>query len=117
MWGPRIDRDCQGPRLPLALSRLPEAADLPRLLLCHNPATFPAHAGKVALQLSGHTHGGQFNPAGIRLADRVLGHPYIAGRYERDGSQIYVNRGFGTAGPPARLGSAPEVTKIVLVSG
>jgi predicted MPP superfamily phosphohydrolase len=117
VWGPRIDRDCQGPRLPLALSRLPEAADLPRLLLCHNPATFPAHAGKVALQLSGHTHGGQFNPAGIRLADRVLGHPYIAGRYERDGSQIYVNRGFGTAGPPARLGSAPEVTKIVLVSG
>jgi len=39
-----------------------------------------------------------------------------AGRYERDGAQLWVNRGFGTAGPPARLGAAPEVTKIVLTS-
>ncbi len=69
----------------------------------------------MALQLSGHTHGGQVN-IGVRLADHVLGHPYIAGRYERMGSQIYVNRGFGTAGPPARVGAPPEVTKVVLVS-
>lgn len=117
VWGPRLDPACLGARLPLALKRLPAAADLPRVVLCHNPATFPGHLGKVALQLSGHTHGGQFNPAGIRLADHVLGHPYIAGHYEREGSHIYVNRGFGTAGPPARLGSAPEVTRIVLVSG
>jgi predicted MPP superfamily phosphohydrolase len=42
---------------------------------------------------------------------------YVAGRYERDGSTLYVNRGFGVAGPPARLGVPPEITKLVLVSG
>jgi predicted MPP superfamily phosphohydrolase len=71
--------------------------------------------GQVALQLSGHTHGGQLN-LGVRPADLLLGHPFVAGRYERGGSRLYVNRGFGTAGPPARLGAAPEVTRVVLTS-
>jgi predicted MPP superfamily phosphohydrolase len=87
--------------------------DAPRVLLCHNPVYFPEAAGKVALQLSGHTHGGQVN-IGVRLADYVLPFGYVAGRYDRDGSVLYVNRGFGTAGPPARVGSPPEVTRIVL---
>jgi predicted MPP superfamily phosphohydrolase len=102
-----------GPDLDAAFAALPEAADLPRVLLCHNPAFFPSAAGKVALQLSGHTHGGQVN-LGVRPADLVLGHPYIAGAYERAGTRLYVNRGFGTAGPPTRVGAAPEVTRIVL---
>lgn len=114
--GPRVDPRSTGPSIERALATVREAADLPRVVLCHNPVTFPKNAGRAALQLSGHTHGGQIN-VGVRLADLVLGHPYIAGRYEREGSQIYVNRGFGTAGPPARVGSAPEVTRIVLVSG
>jgi predicted MPP superfamily phosphohydrolase len=83
--------------------------------LCHNPAYFEAAAGQVALQLSGHTHGGQFNP-GIRPADWVFRHGWVAGRYESSGSQLYVNRGFGTAGPPVRLGAPPEVTRIVLTA-
>ena len=102
-----------GPDLEAALAALPAAADLPRVLLCHNPAYFPSAAGKVALQLSGHTHGGQVN-LGVRPADLVLGHPYVAGPYERAGTRLYVNRGFGTAGPPTRVGAAPEVTRIVL---
>ena len=40
---------------------------------------------------------------------------YVAGRYERDGSTLWVNRGFGVAGPPSRVGAPPEVTKIVLI--
>jgi hypothetical protein len=116
VWGPRVDKRAPGPDLQAALATLPAAADHPRVLLCHNPVTVPKHAGKVALQLSGHTHGGQVN-VGVRLADVVLGHPYIAGRYEREGTTIYVNRGFGTAGPPARVGSPPEVTRVVLVAG
>ena len=42
---------------------------------------------------------------------------YVAGRYERGETTLYVNRGFGVAGPPARIGAPPEVTKVVLVSG
>ena len=113
VWARRIDPN-QGPNLEKALSRVP--ADLPRILLCHNPVYFPEAAGKVALQLSGHTHGGQVNLGPIKPADLVLPYGYVRGRYERDGSQLYINRGFGTAGPPARIGSPPEVTRIVLVS-
>jgi predicted MPP superfamily phosphohydrolase len=102
-----------GPDLDAALASLPAAADLPRVLLCHNPAYFTEAAGRVALQLSGHTHGGQIR-LGVSPASVVLGHRYIAGRYEQAGSSIYVNRGFGTAGPPTRVGAPPEVTRIVL---
>jgi hypothetical protein len=41
---------------------------------------------------------------------------YVAGRYDVGGTVLYVNRGFGVVGPPARVGAPPEVTKIVLVS-
>jgi uncharacterized protein len=114
VWAKRTDPS-QGPDLDKAISRVP--ADLPRVLLCHNPVYFPEAAGKVALQLSGHTHGGQINLGPMRPGDIVLPYGYVRGSYERNGSQLYVNRGFGTAGPPARIGSPPEITRVVLVSG
>lgn len=100
-----------GPDLNRALSDVPR--DLPRILLCHNPEFFPHAAGKVALQLSGHTHGGQINP-GLHPAKLVL--PYVQGLYHEHGSALYVNRGFGTAGPPIRIGAPPEVTLVVLTA-
>ncbi len=103
-----------GPDLDLALKSVREH-DLPRIVLSHQPRTFRQLSGKCALQLSGHTHGGQINPPGFRPADLVF--EFVAGRYERNGSTLWVNRGFGTAGPPSRVGAPPEVTKIVLVSG
>ena len=106
-------REGGGPDLDRAIATVPR--DLPRILLCHNPAFFPEAAGKIALQLSGHTHGGQVN-VGPRLADYVLPFGYVAGLYDRADSQLYVNRGFGTAGPPTRVGSPPEITRIVLVA-
>jgi uncharacterized protein len=109
-----------GPDLERALARLPRlgdrvapAVDLPRVLLCHNPSYFEEAAGRVALQLSGHTHGGQVN-LGLRPADFLLPGGWVAGRYDLRGSALYVNRGFGTVGPPARIGASPEVTRIVL---
>jgi uncharacterized protein len=111
-----------GPDLPRAVASLPRlgglvapARDLPRVLLCHNPSFFAEAAGEVALQVSGHTHGGQVN-LGVRPADYVLPGGWVAGRYERSGSLLYVNRGFGTVGPPARLGAPPEVTRLVLTA-
>jgi predicted MPP superfamily phosphohydrolase len=100
-----------GARLDLATSRVrPEA---PRILLSHQPPTVEHWAGQVALQLSGHTHGGQINPLGIRPAD--LFYKYVAGLYQVRGTALYVNRGFGTVGPPARAWAPPEITRIVLV--
>jgi hypothetical protein len=111
-----------GPDLDAALASLPRlggrvapARDLPRVLLCHNPSFFEEASDRVDLQLSGHTHGGQVNLV-VRPADFVLPNGWVAGRYERGASQLYVNRGFGTVGPPARLGAPPEITRVVLTA-
>ena len=100
-----------GPSLEAAIAMVPP--DAPRILLAHQPRFFREAKGRVALQLSGHTHGGQINP-GFRPADFFM--EFVAGRYEAAGSTLWVNRGFGVAGPPSRVGAPPEVTKIVLVS-
>jgi hypothetical protein len=100
------------PNLDHALSMVP--SDLPRILLSHQPQTVDAWAGRVALQLSGHTHGGQINPGNAFLWPFFA---YIAGEYSVDGTTLYVNRGLGTVGPPSRVGVPPEVTRIILVAG
>ena len=102
----------RGPDLTAALRGV--EGELPRILLAHQPRYLRESAGRVALQLSGHTHGGQIN-LGFRPADLLM--EYVSGRYERGGTTLYVNRGFGTAGPPSRVGAPPEVTKIVIVAG
>jgi predicted MPP superfamily phosphohydrolase len=110
-----------GPDLASAVRSLPKvdgrnaARDLPRVLLCHNPSYFERSAGKVELQLSGHTHGGQVNLV-VRPGELFMKNGWIAGLYERSGSRLYINRGFGTAGPPARVGAPPEITRVVLTS-
>ncbi len=112
--GPDLSRAIAS--LPALGGRVSPARDLPRILLSHNPVFFEQAQGQVALQLSGHTHGGQFNPL-VRPAEWLLPHGWIAGMYSESGSKLYVNRGFGTAGPPARLGAPPEVSRFVLTSG
>lgn len=101
----------QGPMLAHAQAMVPNS--MPHILLSHQPATVKLWPGRVALQLSGHTHGGQVNPL-IRPADLVL--DYVAGLYQVSGTALYVNRGFGTAGPPVRIGAPPEITLITLVA-
>lgn len=100
-----------GPDLARALAQVP--ADLPRILLAHQPNFFRESAGRVALQLSGHTHGGQIRPLTTPVTTFW---EFVRGRYERQGSALWVNRGFGTSGPPSRVGAPPEITRIVLVS-
>ncbi len=86
--------------------------NLPKILLAHQPASiFAAHRAGVDLQLSGHTHGGQFWPFlyAVRMAN-----PYIAGLHDHDGTWIYVNRGAGYWGPPLRIGVPSEITLLKL---
>jgi predicted MPP superfamily phosphohydrolase len=108
-WSVRYGR--AGPRLERAISMV--RPELPRILLSHQPPTVDGWAGQVALQMSGHTHGGQIN-FGFRAADVFL--KYVAGLYRVGGTTLYVNRGFGTVGPPSRVGAPPEVTRLVLVA-
>jgi predicted MPP superfamily phosphohydrolase len=85
-----------------------------RLLLAHNPKIAPAaeRAG-FDLQLSGHTHAGQFFP--WTLAVRLVHAPHVAGLSREGRMWVYVSAGTGSWGPPVRFGTSPELTLIRLV--
>ncbi len=85
-----------------------------KILLAHNPkiANVAAKAG-FDLQLSGHTHAGQFLP--WNLAVRIVHAPHFAGLSREGKMWVYVSQGTGTWGPPVRLGTVAELTLIKLV--
>jgi predicted MPP superfamily phosphohydrolase len=90
-----------------------EAADF-RLFLAHNPRLAPLGAAAgFDLQLSGHTHGGQFFP--WTLAVRLVHAPHVAGLSREGAMTVYVSAGTGTWGPPVRFGTNPELTLVRLV--
>lgn len=84
----------------------------PEVLLYHRPDGWAAarEAG-VRLMLAGHTHGGQIWPFGLAVR-RV--YPDITGRFDVDGSTLYVSSGTGTWGPTFRLGTRSEMTLVEL---
>ena len=85
-----------------------------RLLLAHNPGLAPlgAKAG-FDLQLSGHTHAGQFFP--WTLAVRLVHSHHVAGLSREGRMWVYVSAGTGSWGPPIRFGTEPELTLLRLV--
>lgn len=84
-----------------------------KLLLAHQPRSALAAAPLgFTLQLSGHTHGGQFFPWGFFVQ---LQQPYTAGLHRRLGMWVYTSRGTGYWGPPKRLWAPSEITRIRLV--
>ncbi|MDI9436655.1 MAG: metallophosphoesterase [Euryarchaeota archaeon] len=84
----------------------------PTILLYHLPDGFDeARKAGVDLQLSGHTHNGQFFPFNFLVKLRF---PYLGGLYKNSGSCLHVSPGTGTWGPPMRWGSRCEVTSLLL---
>jgi len=96
----------------LALDGSPPGAAM-RMLLAHQPrsAIAAADAG-FHLQLSGHTHGGQFWPWNhfVRLQQ-----PFTAGLHRLQDLWVYTSRGTGYWGPPKRFGAPSEITRLRLV--
>jgi predicted MPP superfamily phosphohydrolase len=87
--------------------------DAVKVMLAHQPRSAQASAAAGAdLQLSGHTHGGQFWPWNLFVR---LQQPYTAGLHREGGMWVYINRGTGYWGPPMRFGVPPEITAIRLV--
>jgi predicted MPP superfamily phosphohydrolase len=84
-----------------------------KILLAHQPrsASVAADAG-YDLQLSGHTHGGQFWPWNFFVR---LQQPFTAGLNRLGRMWVYINRGAGYWGPPMRFGVPSEITLIRLV--
>jgi predicted MPP superfamily phosphohydrolase len=83
-----------------------------KILLAHQPASYEeAYKAGFDLQLSGHTHGGQFFPWSlvVRLVQK-----YYRGLNQHENMWVYVNRGTGYWGPPLRFTIPPEITLIRL---
>ena len=86
-----------------------------KILLAHQPKNiFDAAKAGYDLQISGHTHGGQFFPWNLLIG---FAQPYVSGLHTHQNTQIYVSRGTGYWGPPVRMGSPSEITLIKLVAG
>jgi uncharacterized protein len=84
-----------------------------RILLAHQPRSAPAAAAAgFDLQLSGHTHGGQFWPWTLFVR---LQQPFTAGLHRLNDLWVYISRGTGYWGPPKRFGSPSEITRLRLV--
>jgi predicted MPP superfamily phosphohydrolase len=87
------------------------------LLMSHNPDVFPdAVRQGYDLTIAGHTHGGQVRVE-ILSEDMNIARfftPYVDGLYQKRGKTIFVGRGIGTIGLPARLGAPPEVALLRL---
>ena len=108
-WGkPDLDR---------VINQLPN--NTPAILLVHEPdyAEQAVQTHKFALQLSGHSHGGQIR---IPLRDPLVlprgGRKYFDGLNQVGDMAEYTNRGLGMTGLPFRFGSRPEITVFTLHS-
>lgn len=104
-----------GPDLAVALDGRP--AEAPVVLLDHQPGDARTAAAQgVALQLSGHTHGGM-----ILGLDRLVArgnNGFVSGRYDVNGMTLYVSNGTGLwPGFALRLGRPPEITCFHLRAG
>jgi hypothetical protein len=85
-----------------------------KILLAHQPrSAYEAASAGFHLQLSGHTHGGQFFPGTLLIR---LVQPFVEGLHQLGSMWVYTNRGTGYWGPPVRTTQAPsEVTRLTLV--
>jgi len=84
-----------------------------KILLAHQPSSAAAAAGAgFDVQISGHTHGGQFWPWNLFVR---FFQPFTAGLHRLKNLRVYVSRGTGYWGPPNRFGVPSEITRIRLV--
>lgn len=91
-----------------------EAAYKPdlKILLAHQPKNInDASKAGFQIQLSGHTHGGQYFPYTFMVQ---LDQPYIKGLHKHNDTWLYVNKGTGYWGPPLRIGVPSEITLITI---
>jgi uncharacterized protein len=84
-----------------------------KILLAHQPSSAAAAADAgFDVQISGHTHGGQFWPWNLFVR---FFQPFTSGLHRLQNLRVYVSRGTGYWGPPNRFGVPSEITQIRLV--
>jgi predicted MPP superfamily phosphohydrolase len=89
--------------------------DAPVILLAHEPDIFPRVPERVALTLSGHTHGGQVRLFGYSpMVPSKYGNRFAYGHVVEEGRHLIVSGGLGTSILPVRFGVPPEIVLIEL---
>lgn len=83
----------------------------PAILVAHEPDIFPRVPRRIALTLSGHTHGGQVSLPLIGPPMLTYGHhnKYVHGHYRERGRDLVVTSGLGMSIVPVRFGVPPEI--------
>ncbi len=112
----RDDRSSAGyrnaPRKPLREILTDVNKNLPVILLDHQPNSLQESAdNEVDLQVSGHTHKGQFFPNNL-IVERMYEQAW--GYLRKGGLQLIVSSGYGTWGPPIRIGSRAEIVELTI---
>jgi uncharacterized protein len=86
------------------------ATEEPVILLAHEPDIYPQVPDRVALTLSGHTHGGQVRIPGLRpYAPSELSRKYVYGHFVENDRHLIVSGGLGCSWWPVRVGVPPEI--------
>lgn len=89
----------------------------PKVVIWHEPDLIDQLPPGAALQISGHSHGGQFTfPGNFTPVFSENGRRYHRGFYPDASTPLYVSRGVGTTGFPSRLNCPPEVSILTLVA-
>jgi predicted MPP superfamily phosphohydrolase len=89
---------------------------LPSILLVHRPGRLDiAENTGISLQVSGHTHAGQFLP--FNLVVRMIYRRFGYGHHRHGSLQVVTSSGAGTGGPPFRVGTRSEIVVIQLQDG
>lgn len=97
--------------LPGTMAQVPEGE--PVVLLAHEPDIFPEVPERVALTLSGHTHGGQVRLFGWSpVVPSRYGNRFAYGRVTEAGRHLVVSGGIGCSILPVRFGVVPEITLV-----
>ncbi len=92
--------------------------DAPVILMAHEPDIFPEVPKRVALTLSGHTHGGQVRIFGYApVVPSRYKSRYVYGHIVEDDRNLIVSGGLGVSGFPIRFGSPPEIVVVDLGGG
>jgi predicted MPP superfamily phosphohydrolase len=89
--------------------------DAPTILLAHEPDIFPQVPSRVAVTLSGHTHGGQVRAFGWSpIVPSRFGNRFAYGSIVEDRRHLVVSGGIGNSIMPVRFGMPPEITMVEL---
>lgn len=99
--------------LPATLAMVTDEA--PLILMAHEPDAFARVPARVALTLSGHTHGGQVRLFGWSpIVPSRYGNRYAYGHVRENGRDLIVSAGLGTSKVPFRFGAPPEIVLVEL---